>query len=885
VNQQVYFFGEGQADGDTQMRNLLGGKGANLAEMTRLGMPVPPGFTISTEMCTAYYDQGGDDLPEGLEAACQAAITRVEGILDRKFGDSSKPLLFSIRSGARVSMPGMMDTVLNLGLNDEAVEGLAKESGTARFAYDSYRRFIQMFGNVVLDVDGEHFEDALDALKDARGVALDTDLSAEDLQQLIQSYKSIVREHAGRDFPQDANVQLRDSITAVFRSWNNDRAKHYRNMHGYEHDWGTAVNVQAMVFGNMGDDCATGVAFTRDPSTGENLFYGEYLVNAQGEDVVAGVRTPQPVRKNSGGESGSSLEELMPGCYGELIDIVGRLERHYHDMLDLEFTIQNDHLWMLQVRSGKRTGAAAVRIAVEMVQEGLIDTHEAVRRVAPDQLDQLLHPMLDPKAETTLLGKGLPASPGAVSGEIVFTAAEAVSGAAGGHKAILVRRETSPEDIAGMEAAVGILTQRGGMTSHAAVVARGMGKCCVSGCGEIILDEAAGTLQLGGKSFKRGDMLTLNGTTGEILDGEVRTIEPKVDDNFRQLMQWANEARRLRVRTNADSPHDSRLAREFGAEGIGLCRTEHMFFGEERIAAMREMIVATDLASREKALAKLLPFQREDFVGILDAMDGLPVTVRLLDPPLHEFLPQEEAEIERLAGELSVTKERMHQIVDSLHEFNPMLGHRGCRLGVTYPEIYLMQAEAIVRAACELKKAGKDPRPEIMIPLTGVDRELQIMRDLVATRRDEILAEEGLQLEILIGTMIEIPRACVTADEIAKVADFFSFGTNDLTQMGFGYSRDDSGSFLPEYVERGILPRDPFQGLDQGGIGKLVEMAVELGRAENADLHLGVCGEHGGDAESVGFFHRAGLDYVSCSPYRVPVAILAAAQAALEDAR
>ena len=885
MNQQVYFFGEGQADGDTQMRNLLGGKGANLAEMTRLGMPVPPGFTISTEMCTAYYDQGGDDLPEGLEAACQAAITRVEGILDRKFGDSSKPLLFSVRSGARVSMPGMMDTVLNLGLNDEAVEGLAKESGTARFAYDSYRRFIQMFGNVVLDVDGEHFEDALDALKDARGVALDTDLSAEDLQQLIQSYKSIVREHAGRDFPQDANVQLRDSITAVFRSWNNDRAKHYRNMHGYEHDWGTAVNVQAMVFGNMGDDCATGVAFTRDPSTGENLFYGEYLVNAQGEDVVAGVRTPQPVRKNSGGESGSSLEELMPGCYGELIDIVGRLERHYHDMLDLEFTIQNDHLWMLQVRSGKRTGAAAVRIAVEMVQEGLIDTHEAVRRVAPDQLDQLLHPMLDPKAETTLLGKGLPASPGAVSGEIVFTAAEAVSGAAGGHKAILVRRETSPEDIAGMEAAVGILTQRGGMTSHAAVVARGMGKCCVSGCGEIILDEAAGTLQLGGKSFKRGDMLTLNGTTGEILDGEVRTIEPKVDDNFRQLMQWANEARRLRVRTNADSPHDSRLAREFGAEGIGLCRTEHMFFGEERIAAMREMIVATDLASREKALAKLLPFQREDFVGILDAMDGLPVTVRLLDPPLHEFLPQEEAEIERLAGELSVTKERMHQIVDSLHEFNPMLGHRGCRLGVTYPEIYLMQAEAIVRAACELKKAGKDPRPEIMIPLTGVDRELQIMRDLVATRRDEILAEEGLQLEILIGTMIEIPRACVTADEIAKVADFFSFGTNDLTQMGFGYSRDDSGSFLPEYVERGILPRDPFQGLDQGGIGKLVEMAVELGRAENADLHLGVCGEHGGDAESVGFFHRAGLDYVSCSPYRVPVAILAAAQAALEDAR
>jgi pyruvate,orthophosphate dikinase len=662
----------------------------------------------------------------------------------------------------------------------------------------------------------------------------------------------------------------------VFRSWNNDRATHYRNMHGYDHDWGTAVNVQAMVFGNMGDDCATGVAFTRDPSTGENLFYGENHINAQGEDVVAGVRTPQPVRKGAGAAEGESLEEKMPACYGELIDIVGKLEKHYRDMLDLEFTIQNDKLWMLQVRSGKRTGAAAVRIAVEMVAEKLIEPREAVGRVAPDQLDQLLHPMLDPKAEFDLLGSGLPASPGAVSGEIVFAADEAVAAAAEGRKPVLVRRETSPEDIAGMEAAVGILTQRGGMTSHAAVVARGMGKCCVSGCGEILLDDGAGTMQLGGKTFKRGDLITLNGTSGEVIDGKVATIEPKLDDNFRQLMVWANEARRLRVRTNADSPHDARLAREFGAQGIGLCRTEHMFF-----AAMREMIVATDKDSREKALAKLTPFQRADFVGILDAMDGLPVTVRLLDPPLHEFLPQEDAEVERLAGELSVSVERMRQIIDSLHEFNPMLGHRGCRLGVTYPEIYLMQAEAIVRAACELKKAGKDPRPEIMIPLIGVDVELKIMRELVADRRDAILAEEGVDIEILIGTMIEIPRACVTADEIAKVADFFSFGTNDLTQMGFGYSRDDSGSFLPEYVSREILPRDPFQGLDQGGIGKLVEMAVELGRAENAELHLGVCGEHGGDPESVAFFHRAGLDYVSCSPYRVPVAILAAAQAAI----
>jgi pyruvate,orthophosphate dikinase len=881
TTQQVFFFGDGRADGDASMRNLLGGKGANLAEMTRLGMPVPPGFTISTDMCTAYYDQGGDDLPGGLEAACREAISQVEEILDRKFGDAEKPLLFSVRSGARVSMPGMMDTVLNLGLNDISVEGMARQSGNARFAYDSYRRFIQMFGNVVLGVDGEYFEDALDTLKEARGVSEDTDLTAEDLQQLVQSFKSIVNERAGRDFPQEAWAQLRDSVLAVFRSWNNDRATHYRNMHGYDHDWGTAVNVQAMVFGNMGDDCATGVAFTRDPSTGENLFYGEYLINAQGEDVVAGVRTPQPVRKGAGAAEGESLEEKMPVCYGELIDIVGKLEKHYRDMLDLEFTIQNDKLWMLQVRSGKRTGAAAVRIAVEMVEEKLIEPREAVSRVAPDQLDQLLHPMLDPNAEFDLLGRGLPASPGAVSGEIVFAADEAVSAAAEGRRPVLVRRETSPEDIAGMEAAVGILTQRGGMTSHAAVVARGMGKCCVSGCGEILLDEGAGTMELGGKTFKRGDLITLNGTSGEVIDGKVATIEPQLDDTFRQLMQWANEVRRLRIRTNADSPHDARLAREFGAEGIGLCRTEHMFFGEERIAAMREMIVATDKPSREKALAKLMPFQREDFVGILDAMNGLPVTVRLLDPPLHEFLPQEDAEIVRLAGELSVTEERMRQIIDSLHEFNPMLGHRGCRLGVTYPEIYLMQTEAIVRAACELKKAGKDPRPEIMIPLIGVDTELKIMRDLVSDRRDAILAEEGVEIEILIGTMIEIPRACVTADEIAKVADFFSFGTNDLTQMGFGYSRDDSGSFLPEYVAREILPRDPFQGLDQGGIGKLVEMAVELGRAENADIHLGVCGEHGGDPESVEFFHRAGLDYVSCSPYRVPVAILAAAQAAI----
>ena len=881
MSQQVYFFGNGKAEGSAKMRELLGGKGANLAEMTNLGLPVPPGFTISTDVCTQYYEEGAQGLPSGLEEACRGAVERVEEILGRRFGDAAQPLLFSVRSGARVSMPGMMDTVLNLGLNDVTVEGLAKESDNPRFAYDSYRRFIQMFGNVVLGVDGEHFEHALDDLKEAKGVEQDTELSADDLQQLVQTFKGIVRENCGQDFPQDPWEQLWDSVMAVFRSWNNARAIHYRNMHGYEHDWGTAVNVQSMVFGNMGDDCATGVAFTRDPSTGEHVFYGEYLVNAQGEDVVAGVRTPKSVRKQHG--DGESLEEVMPEAYRELLDIVKKLESHYRDMLDIEFTIQNDKLWMLQVRSGKRTGAAAVRIAVEMVGEGLIDEKTAVKRVEPQQLDQLLHPMVDPKAEYTVLGKGLPASPGAVCGEIVFTADEAVARREAGADPVLVRRETSPEDIAGMAAAIGILTQRGGMTSHAAVVARGMGKCCVSGCGSITLNESAGTMQIAGKTFSRGDLITLNGTTGEVIEGRVPTLPPQLDDNFRKLMGWADQHRRLRVRTNADTPDDSKLAREFGAEGIGLCRTEHMFFGEERIAAVREMIVSTTKEQREKALAKLLPFQVEDFEGILEAMNGLPVTIRLLDPPLHEFLPNEEKEIERLAKEMDVSPDRMHQIVDSLHEFNPMLGHRGCRLGVTYPEIYGMQAEAILRAACKLKKAGKDPRPEIMIPLVGVDKELVLMREVVQERVDAIEKEEGVELDVLIGTMIEIPRACVTADEIARHADFFSFGTNDLTQMGFGYSRDDSGVFLPEYVEREILPNDPFQSLDQGGIGKLVEMAVELGRAEKAEIHLGVCGEHGGDPDSIGFFHQAGLEYVSCSPYRVPVAILAAAHASLGD--
>ena len=883
MSQQVYFFGDGKAEGNAQMRELLGGKGANLAEMINLGLPVPPGFTISTEVCTAYYDEGGQSLPSGLEDAYRAAVERVEKLLGRTFGDPQKPLLFSVRSGARVSMPGMMDTVLNLGLNDTTVEGMAAETDNPRFAYDSYRRFIQMFGNVVLDVDGEHYEKALDQLKEKKGVEADTELTSDDLKGLIETYKQITRDKHGADFPQDPWEQLRDSVMAVFRSWNNARAIHYRNMHGYAHEWGTAVNVQSMVFGNMGDDCATGVAFTRDPSTGENAFYGEYLVNAQGEDVVAGVRTPKHVRKREGEEG--SLEEFMPAAYKELMGIVEKLEDHYRDMLDIEFTIQNDKLWMLQVRSGKRTGAAAVRIAVEMVEQKMIDETEAVKRVSPDQLDQLLHPMVDPKADFTVLGKGLPASPGAVNGEIVFTAEEAVEKAKAGGRAMLVRKETSPEDIAGMEASVGILTQRGGMTSHAAVVARGMGKCCVAGLGAIILDEAAGTMTLGGKTFSRGEKITLNGTTGEVLDGEVPTIDAKLDDNFQRLMDWANERRRLKVRTNADTPEDSKKAREFGAQGIGLCRTEHMFFGEERIAAVREMIVSTTQEQREKAIAKLLPFQTEDFTGILDAMDGLPVTIRLLDPPLHEFLPSEQTEIDRLAKEMDVSPVEMHRIVDGLEEFNPMLGHRGVRLGITYPEIYAMQVEAIMRAACKLKKAGKNPIPEIMIPLVGLKTELAAMREIARQKVRAIKKDEGVgdELEVLIGTMIEIPRACVTADEIAKEADFFSFGTNDLTQMGFGFSRDDAGSFLPHYVEHELLPSDPFQSLDQDGIGKLVEMAVELGKAEKEDLHLGVCGEHGGDPASVGFFHRAGLDYVSCSPYRVPVAILAAAQASLSD--
>jgi len=881
VKKMVYFFGEGKADGGAELRDLLGGKGANLAEMTNLGLPVPPGFTISTEVCTYYYASDDHSYPPGLEDEVKKAVARMEKILGKRFGDAKNPLLVSVRSGARVSMPGMMDTVLNLGLNDETVKALAAATDNPRFANDSYRRFIQMFGNVVLGIDGANFENALDAIKEEKGAKQDTDLTADDLAELIERYKEIVGREHGADFPQDPWEQLWDAITAVFRSWNNDRAVAYRAMHGYPGEWGTAVNVQAMVFGNMGEDCATGVAFTRDPSTGENYFYGEYLLNAQGEDVVAGVRTPHHLGKREGEEG--SLEEVMPEVYAQLLEIVQKLEQHYRDMLDIEFTIEHRKLWMLQVRSGKRTGAAAVRIAVEMVRDGLIDEKTAVSRVTPDQLDQLLHPMIDPSVSYTVIAKGLPASPGAASGSIVFTAQEAMDAADEGKEVILVRKETSPEDIRGMAAAQAILTQRGGMTSHAAVVARGMGKCCVAGCGEISLDEEAGTMSVGDKVYHRGDVITLNGTTGEVIEGRLPTLPPQFDDNFRTLMGWADEFRRLKVRTNADTPEDSQLAREFGAQGIGLCRTEHMFFGEGRIDAVREMIVAQDEEQRRRALDKLLPFQMEDFRGIFRAMDGLPVTIRLLDPPLHEFLPHKDEEIERLAKDLGVAPEQMRRIVDSLHEFNPMLGHRGCRLGISYPEIYLMQVEAIIRAALEVAADGVHPMPEIMIPLVGVDEELRILREQVVARADEIIADSGRELAYLVGTMIEIPRAALTADAVARHADFFSFGTNDLTQMTFGFSRDDAGSFLPAYVAQGILPKEPFQSLDQEGVGQLVRMACEKGRSVKADLHLGVCGEHGGDPDSVHFFHRVGLDYVSCSPYRVPVARLAAAQAALED--
>ncbi len=877
----VYNFGAGVNDGNASLRNLLGGKGANLAEMASLDLPVPPGFTITTEVCTEYY-KNGRQYPADLKAQVDAALARIEAAVERKFGDERKPLLVSVRSGARVSMPGMMDTVLNLGLNDETVSGLAAASGDERFAWDSYRRFIQMYGSVVLGVDHHRFEEIIEQAKLDANVTEDTALKPGQWRDVVEQYQRMVEEETGKPFPQNPQDQLWGAIGAVFGSWMNPRANVYRRLHDIPADWGTAVNVQAMVFGNMGEDCATGVCFTRDPSTGVNEFYGEYLVNAQGEDVVAGIRTPRPLSKAYAKPGEISMEEALPEAYQELRKVREILEKHYKDMQDIEFTVQQNKLYMLQTRSGKRSAAASLRIAVDMANEGLIDRNTAVMRVNPAALDQLLHPTLDPKAEKKLFAKGLPASPGAASGAVVFSADEAELRAQKGEAVILVRIETSPEDIHGMHAARGILTTRGGMTSHAAVVARGMGRPCVAGAGGVSVDYGAQTLSASGVTLHAGDIITIDGATGEIYAGAVKMIEPQLSGDFGTLMEWADTARRLKVRANAETPLDAETARKFGAEGIGLCRTEHMFFDPQRIGAVRQMIMARDEAGRRAALARLLPFQREDFVSLFRIMEGLPVTIRLLDPPLHEFLPHGEAELGEVAEALGMDAAAIRERAHELAETNPMLGHRGCRLGVTYPEIYEMQARAIFEAAVEVSKTAQAPVPEIMIPLVGTRKELDITRAQVEAAAQAVFAEAGRTIEYSVGTMIELPRAAITAGQIAGAADFFSFGTNDLTQTTFGFSRDDAGKFLPFYVEKGILPKDPFVSLDIEGVGALVRLAAEGGRAAKPSLKLGICGEHGGDPASISFCEETGLDYVSCSPYRVPVARLAAAQAAIE---
>ena len=902
----VYFFANGSAEGNSGMKGLLGGKGANLAEMTNLGIPVPPGFTISTRACNLYFE-GGNRLPDGLDAEVRAALDRLESVQGKRFGDENDPLLVSVRSGAKFSMPGMMDTILNLGLNDRAVEGLARIGGDRRFAFDSYRRFIQMYSDVVLGVPKHGFEALLQAAKRSRGVEHDTGLTAADLAGLVRKYKEKVLKATGTPFPDDPRKQLWGAIAAVFGSWMNERARIYRRQYGIADDLGTAVNVQCMVFGNLGDDCATGVAFTRNPATGENVFYGEYLPNAQGEDVVAGIRTPRPIsRAQAADGQGLSLEEFLPDCYAQLLAIRGRLETHYKDMQDIEFTIERGRLYMLQTRTGKRTGLAALNIAFDLHEAGVIERDAVVQRVEPDMLIQLLAPIFDAKDKEKarkagrVLAKGLPAGPGAASGAVAFSAKRAVELAARGRKVLLVRAETSPEDLAGMVAAVGILTSRGGMTSHAAVVARGMGKPCVVGAEALVVDVGAGRLRAAGKAFKEGDILSIDGATGEVISGELethpseiqqvvleKTLKPERSTLFRRyarLMEWANELRRLKVRTNADTPHDASVARAFGAEGIGLCRTEHMFFAEDRIAAVREMILADDLKQRQRALAKLLPMQRKDFVGIFKAMDGLPVTIRLLDPPLHEFLPTQAEQFRRLAREMGVPARTLEEKAEQLHETNPMLGHRGCRLGITFPEIYDMQARAIFEAAAACAKKGLRVLPEVMLPLIGTVREFTDLAARIRAIAAEVEKKAGgTKVPFLVGTMIEIPRACLIAEQIGREAEFFSFGTNDLTQLTYGFSRDDVGKFLGAYLDARILQRDPFQGVDQEGVGRLVRLAVEEGRRGRAGLKVGVCGEHGGDPESVGFFHRVGLDYVSCSPYRVPVARLAAAHAALTE--
>ena len=888
MNKQVYTFGGGangaSDDPRTRDKTIVGGKGANLAEMAGIGLPVPPGFTITTEECVRYLASGADFSPE-LRADVAQALTHIEASVGKKFGDPADPLLVSVRSGARVSMPGMMDTVLNLGLNDATVQGLAATSGDERFAWDSYRRFIQMYSDVVLGIAHHLFEDALEIIKEDNGFFTDVEMEARHWQALVAEYKQIVEQELDRPFPQDVQEQLWGAIRAVFDSWDSDRAKVYRRLNDIPGDWGTAVNVQAMVFGNMGDTSATGVAFTRDPATGERAYYGEWLVNAQGEDVVAGIRTPQYLTRKAREAANAkplSMEEAMPAAYGELARVFDLLELHYKDMQDIEFTVERGKLWMLQTRSGKRTAKAALRMAVEMVGEGLIDEKAAVRRIDPMALDQLLHPTLDPTAPRDILGKGLPASPGAASGAIVLDADTAEHRAGLGEAVILVRVETSPEDIHGMHAAKGVLTARGGMTSHAAVVARGMGRPCVSGASAISIDMPSRTLQIGSRSLKEGDVITLDGTTGDIMAGEVRTIEPELVGDFGTLMAWADQHRRMKVRANAETPADCRMARQFGAEGIGLCRTEHMFFEAGRISAVRQMILAEDEAGRRAALDKLLPEQRADFRAIFEVMAGLPVTIRLLDPPLHEFLPHGDAEFEDLAQTIGIGAETLKRRAGELHEFNPMLGHRGCRLGITFPEIYEMQARAIFEAACDVAAAsGEAVVPEVMIPLVATKRELEILRGLVDRTAAQVFAEKGKTLEYLVGTMIELPRAALMAGEIAEEAKFFSFGTNDLTQTTLGVSRDDAARFLGPYVEQGIYPRDPFVSLDIDGVGQLVRIAAERGRAVRGDIKLGICGEHGGDPASIAFCEAQGLDYVSASPYRVPIARLAAAQAAL----
>ena len=902
---RVYTFGNGKAEGNASMREELGGKGANLAEMNLIGVPVPPGFTITTDTCNEYYEVGQDKIVELLQDEVNAAVAHVESLMGCKFGDVNNPLLVSVRSGARASMPGMMDTILNLGLNDEVAAGMAKKTGNPHFVYDSYRRFVQMYGDVVLGMkpvnkeDIDPFEKIIEEVKKEQGVELDKDLSVESLQKLVALFKAAIKEQTGSDFPNDPIEQMWGAICAVFRSWMNERAILYRKMEGIPDEWGTAVSVMAMVFGNMGDTSATGVCFSRDAGNGENIFNGEYLVNAQGEDVVAGIRTPQQITKvgsqrwaERAGISEEervakypSMEEAMPEIYKQLDQIQTNLENHYHDMQDMEFTVQEGKLWFLQTRNGKRTGTAMVKIAMDLMHEGLIDEKTAIMRCEPQKLDELLHPVFDKLAlsKAKVITQGLPASPGAACGQIVFHADDAQAWHADGHKVIMVRIETSPEDLAGMASAEGILTARGGMTSHAAVVARGMGKCCVSGAGAINVDYKKKTVEIDGVVYKEGDYISLNGTTGQVYAGEVPTKAAELSGDFKELMDLCDKYTKLQVRTNADTPHDAEVARAFGAKGIGLTRTEHMFFDDQKIIAMREMILADTVEGREKALAKLLPYQKADFYGILKAMDGLPVNIRLLDPPLHEFVPHDIAGQEKMATEMGVSVEEIQKRVNSLAENNPMLGHRGCRLGITFPEITAMQTRAILGAACQLKKEGHDPHPEIMVPLIGILYELKQQKEIIKKVAEEVFAEEGVEIEFEIGTMIEIPRAALTADRIATEAEYFSFGTNDLTQMTFGYSRDDIASFLPAYLEKKILKVDPFQVLDQNGVGQLIKMAVDKGRAVRPGMRTGICGEHGGEPSSVKFCAKVGMNYASCSPFRVPIARLAAAQASVEE--